>query len=172
MPEVGAQLFREGALRGPAWELIRQQMVPPERPASLEDLREEQAVRDAVTRYYYAWDQGDLDAVVAMFTGDCVLTTERGAVRGPEAVREHYEATFRAAQHRLHYITNQVVRLAAGGREALVTSYHHALLQPTAGPPKAVGGVAADRLVKTEGHWRIAERTASIDVSFELHVTG
>jgi uncharacterized protein (TIGR02246 family) len=172
MTEVGAQLFREGSLDHPGWELIRQQMVPPEREASLEDLREQQAVRDAVTRYYYAWDQGDLDAVVAMFTDDCVLTTDRGTARGREAVREYYETTFQAANHRLHYITNQVVRLADDRREALVTSYHYALLQPTSGPPKAVGGVAADRLVKTEGRWKLAERTASIDVSFELHVTG
>jgi uncharacterized protein (TIGR02246 family) len=172
MTDLGAQLFREGALDGPGWELIRQQMATPERAASLQDLLEDRAIRDAIARYYYAWDQGDLDAMLAMFTDDCVVMAERGPVRGQEAVREHYEATFQATPHRLHYITNQVVRLAADRQEALVTSYHYALLQPTSGPPKAVGGVTADRMAKTGSGWQIAERTASIDVSFELHVTG
>jgi uncharacterized protein (TIGR02246 family) len=171
MTDLGAGLFTEGAHTGPAWELIRQQMVPSER-ASLEDLREELAVRDAATRYYYAWDQGDLDATLAMFTDDCVLTTAHETVQGRAAAREHYVERIRAAPHRFHYITNQVVRLSADRREALVTSYHHAFLDSVSGPAKAVGGVTADQMVKTDSGWKIAARTASIDFSFELRPSG
>jgi uncharacterized protein (TIGR02246 family) len=171
MTGLGTGVFTAGSHTGPPWELIRQQMVPSER-SSLEDLREELDVRDAVTRYYYAWDQGDLDATLAMFTDDCVLETVHGTMQGREAARQHYEERIRAAPHRFHYINNQVVRLSADRREALVTSYHHAILDAVSGPAKAVGGVSADQMVKTEGGWRIAARTASIDFSFDVRPSG
>jgi ketosteroid isomerase-like protein len=170
MTETSTPLFRGASPSGRGWELLRQQLVPRDGDASFEEVREELAVRDAVARYFYAFDQGDLEATMAMFVDEAELESPRGTVRGKEAVRAAYVDMMAAAHHRFHYLSNQVVRLSADLREAVVTSYHYALLAPTAGPPKVLGGIIADRLLKTSGGWRFAHRTTTVELSYDLDV--
>jgi uncharacterized protein (TIGR02246 family) len=171
MSENPSNLFAPSAFTGAAWDHVRDHAASARGEATLEGIREELAVRDAIARYFYAFDGGDLDATMAMFIDDCELINARGTVQGRGAVREAYEAMVQSTPHRLHYNSNQVVRLSADRREAVVTSYHHAIVESADGPPKALGGTIADRLVKTDDGWKFAARFTSADFTVELRAT-
>jgi ketosteroid isomerase-like protein len=51
---------------------------------------------EIIRRCFEAWDQGDMDAVVAAYAGDVevdVSAAMDGTIRGRDAVREYFEST-------------------------------------------------------------------------------
>jgi hypothetical protein len=161
--------FLAGAQTGPGWDAINEQLARPrnQRP-TLDEVREELAVRDMVARYVYTFDQGDLEGVLQFFTDDCVISSPRGSVSGSVENRANYEHLIGDYRHRQHFLTNVVVRLFDGLREGVVTCYHQAVLQPEEGSAGMVGGVLVDRVVKVGGGWKIAARTSTIDLAYEV----
>jgi uncharacterized protein (TIGR02246 family) len=147
-----------------AWKVAGVQLSRPRTEnASLDELREELALRDLIARYAYTWDQGDVDGVMRFFTDDCVMTNPRGTHSGAVAVREIYEQMVQDTPRRRHLFTNVVVRLSDDLAEGWLTAYHYAVLEPRGESPRTVSGLVADHLVKTGEGWKIRARSVSVD---------
>jgi len=153
-----------------AWDLARDQLSRPRSTdASLDELREELAVREALARYTYSFDQGDLDGVLTFFTDDSVVIDRHGKTHtGFDEVRANYKRLIETTHRRFHLWTNVVVRFSEGLREAWQIAYFHAYLEPLGGPPQALGGRAADHMVKRDGQWRMRQRSVSVDLDYAL----
>jgi ketosteroid isomerase-like protein len=81
-------------------ELLRELNALPRWPATasesvrLELAQEESALRAQLATYVYAFDAGDLDAVMSFFADNCLLTNPRGRFVGGDATRANYRELF------------------------------------------------------------------------------
>jgi ketosteroid isomerase-like protein len=167
-------MFLPTAGSGAAWNLAHEQLSRPRSSeASLDELREELALREALARYTYSFDQGELDAVLTFFTDDCVVTDRHGTRHtGTDEVRANYKKLIDTTHRRFHVWSNVVVSLADDLREAWRIAYFYAHLEPLGGQPEVVGGPIADQMVKRGGEWRIRERSVSVDLNYPLNAAG
>jgi uncharacterized protein (TIGR02246 family) len=167
-------LFRPTAGSGAVWDLAREQLSGPRSSdASLDALREELAVREALARYTYSFDSGDLDAVMTFFTDDCAVTDRHGTTHtGTDEVRANYKQMIDTIQRRFHLWSNVVIRLSDDLQDAWRIAYFYAYLAPTSGPPQAVGGPIVDHMVKRDGQWRIRERSVTVDLEHTVDSAG
>jgi ketosteroid isomerase-like protein len=170
MTDTRSSLFLPTAGSGAVWDLAREQLSRPRSTdASLDELRQELAIREALARYTYSFDGGDLDAVMTFFTDDSAVTDRHGTTHtGFDEVRANYQRLIETTHRRFHLWTNVVVRLSDGLREAWRIAYFHAYLEPIGGPPQALGGAVADHMVKRDGEWRMRERSVSVDLDYAL----
>ncbi len=170
MTDIRSSLFLPTAGSGAVWDLARKQLSRPRNTeASLDELREELAVREALARYTYSFDQGDLDAVMTFFTDDCVVTDRHGTIhKGIDEARANYAKLIDTVPRRFHVWSSVVVRLSDGLQDGWRISYFYAYLEPTGEPPEAVGGPVVDRMVKVNGEWRIRERSVTVDLDYAL----
>ena len=116
------------------------------------------AVEDVLLDYCEHVDAGDVDAVIALFTDDAVIDYGYGRhIRGRDALdeffRERLVATYSATSH---HLTN--IRVTVDGDSATTRSYAYAWHARHDGSQAHVWGRYHDRLVRTGGTWRIAER--------------
>src|SRR5215211_6560375 len=104
MTDTRSPVFLPTAGSGAAWDLAREQLSRPRSSdASLDALREELAVREALAQYTYSFDSGDLDAVMTFFTDDCVVTDRHGTTHtGPDEVRANYKRLIGTVDRRFH----------------------------------------------------------------------
>jgi ketosteroid isomerase-like protein len=131
------------------------------------------AVREALARYTYSFDRGDLEAVMTFFTDDCVVTDRHGTRHsGPAEVRANYKRLIDSVKGRFHLWSNVVVCLSDGLREASRIAYFYAHLATAGGPPQALGGPIVDHLVKQDGEWRIRERSVTVDLEHTVDSAG
>jgi 3-phenylpropionate/cinnamic acid dioxygenase small subunit len=120
------------------------------------------AVADVLHRYATALDTRSYEDLRHVFAPDGVA--DYGALGG---VREGADAIIRFCRRALggfaavqHFICNIVI--APDGEHISATSYFlafHVIDGQDGGQPFTVGGVYQDRLVGTDGRWRIAHRT-------------
>jgi uncharacterized protein (TIGR02246 family) len=165
--------FQPDAGASSAWELARAQLARPRaRQPTLDQLREELALRDLIGRYAYTWDQGDLDGLMEFFTEDCVITNPRGTVVGSTAIRANYAEMLRDTPRRQHLFCNVVVRLSDDLREGWLTAYHYAVLEPKQDPSRTVSGLVADNVVKQADEWKIRARSVCIDTMADVVTSG
>jgi uncharacterized protein (TIGR02246 family) len=174
MTDTISPVFLPTAGSGAAWDLAREQVSRPRSSdASLDELREELAVQEALALYTYSFDQGDLEAVLTFFTDDCSVTDRHGNTHtGPDELRANYDQMIRTVHRRFHMWSNVVVRLDDGLQEAWRIAYYYAYLAQIGEPPRAVGGPVADHLLKWNGKWRIRERHVAVDLDHALSSTG
>jgi uncharacterized protein (TIGR02246 family) len=170
MTDTRSPVFLPTAGSGAAWDLTHEQLSRPRsREASLDELREELALREALARYTYSFDQGDLDAVMTFFADDCVVTDRHGTTHtGTDEVRANYKRLIETTHRRFHVWSNVVVRLADDLREARRVAYFYACLAPVGATPQAVGGPLVDHMVKQDGDWKIRERTVGVDLDYAI----
>jgi ketosteroid isomerase-like protein len=170
MTDTCSALFVPTAGSGAAWDLAREQLSRPRSTdASLDELREELAVREALARYTYSFDQGVLDAVMTFFADDCAVTDRHGTTHtGTDEVRANYKKLIETTPRRFHVWSNVVVRLADDPREAWRVAYFYAYLAPIGATPQAVGGPLVDHMVKQDGDWKIRERTVGVDLEYAI----
>jgi hypothetical protein len=173
MADTPSSVFLPTAGTGPAWDFAREQLSRPRsRDASLDELREELAVREALARYTYSFDRGDLDAVMTFFTDDCVVTDRHGTShKGIDEARANYAKLIDTVPRRFHVWSSVVVRLSDGLQDGWRIAYFYAYLEPIGEPPEAVGGPVVDRMVKVNGEWRIRERSVGVDLDHVLNST-
>jgi uncharacterized protein (TIGR02246 family) len=171
MTDTRSSLFLPTAGTGATWDLAREQLSHSRNgDASLDQLREELALREALARYTYAFDQGELDAVMSFFADECAVTDRHGVTHtGTDEVRANYKRLIETTHRRFHVWTNVVVRLSDGLRDAWRIAYFYACLEPRGETAHAVGGPVTDHMVKQDGEWRIRERSVSVDLDYELH---
>jgi uncharacterized protein (TIGR02246 family) len=174
MTDTRSPVFLPTAGAGPTWDLAREQLSHPRSASpSLDELRDELAVREALARYTYSFDRGDLDGVMRFFSDDCTVTDRQGTThRGRDEVRANYKKLIDTADQRFHLWTNVVVRFSYDLREAWRISYFHAYLAHADGAPEVVGGPVVDHMVKQDSEWRIHARSVTVDLDYTLDSVG
>jgi uncharacterized protein (TIGR02246 family) len=132
----------------------------------LQALREELDLRDLLTRYAWALDRRDLEAVMSYFHDDCVVVNPRGSYAGREAIRANYEHLMPRGELLYHLTGNVAVQLL-GEAEATMAAYFFSIVRSD-GADQAVTGTYDDRLVKADGRWQIVERRIAVTFSHTL----
>lgn len=138
--------------------------------ARLSLILEEAAIRAEFTSYAYAYDNHDLDAVLAHFTEDCVIDNPRGQVVGTEAMRANYQVLFGYWKTTRHMWSNVTVRFVdAIPTQAYVAAYHHAALLSD---ERTLAGAGTDirRMAKVGDSWKIVRRWITDDVDYTIDV--
>ena len=131
-------------------------------------LLEESVIRDDFMAYAYAYDNQDMDSVLACFSDDCVIDTPRGQVVGAEAIRANYRVLFGYWNAFRQMWTNISVRvLDAEATQAYIVAYHHALLLSD---ERTLAGSGTDirRLRKQDGRWLIDRRWITDDIDYTI----
>jgi ketosteroid isomerase-like protein len=122
-------------------------------------LHEEAEVIDLFRRYHFHYDAGNVDAVMELFTDDCVVVNPRGTYIGPAAIRSNYEFLTGRRFFIQHFGTNHLVRFEEGMQEAWLGAFYYSIVIYGTGKAFAVGGTYLDRLRKeSDGQWRIFEQ--------------
>jgi len=128
------------------------------------DLIDQLAIRDVISRYAWALDTGDVEALVACFCSDGALVWDAFETldrwQGHTALR-HFACFFRdlpSSAGRQHHVTNTLITPGEDGARA--KSYVAVALRQGDGPHLLhVMGYYEDRFRRERGEWRIAERT-------------
>jgi ketosteroid isomerase-like protein len=130
---------------------------------TLQELSDRLEIDDLLSRYTFAIDERDFDALDDVFTPDATIDyTTSGGIKGsyPEvkAWLAKVLAIFPAGQHMLG---NKRVTID-GDTAASVAHLYNPMRMPGKGgddgPMFYVGGYYKDRLVRTPDGWRIADR--------------
>jgi uncharacterized protein (TIGR02246 family) len=151
------------------WAPFRRLVQQPAPGGSIEQrlqrIEDEQAVRDLVAQYAFSYDSSDVDGVMALFTDDAVLVNARGTFSGRQAIDDNYRWVNAQRTAGFHFITNTIVRVEEGGRQAWLTAYFQSWAVDLAGERRALLGTYAMRLVKRDGAWKIAGCRITSDIS-------
>jgi uncharacterized protein (TIGR02246 family) len=151
------------------WAPFRWLVQQPAAGGSLEQrlqrIEDQQAVHDVLMQYAFSYDSSDVDGVMALFTDDAVLVNARGTFRGRQAIDDNYRWVNAQRRAGFHFITNTLVRIDGGGRQAWLTAYFQSWAVDLAGEQRALLGTYAMRLVKRESAWRIAGCRITSDIS-------
>ncbi len=122
-------------------------------------------IRDVISSYNHAGDRGDLDALVRCFTESGVLDLEgEDHFQGRAAIHERLSSVVTELAGRSerallrHHVSSVKIELT-GADSAIAASYFLVFTE--------VGldhwGRYADRLVRSDGAWRIAHRKVRVD---------
>lgn len=146
--------------------LIRRMPMTP-----LDRLLAEHEIAGVITRYAVANDDGDYDALAALFTDDARFTRPSGGdpIVGRAEIRASYEG--RPPRISRHLITNIVVDIVSASEataRSTIVLYTAPVgaLPAIANKPALLGGFR-DRLIKTGDGWRFAEREGFLDLKLD-----
>lgn len=133
-------------------------------PVDLQQLADKLEIGELVARYNMAVDDGEADALVALFTDDATVTfaPSQGDPRQLRSREEIRSLGERAPGQQVHFCSDAVIEVD-GDRATHVCSL--LVLKPTGeGSAAAVTnrGRYHDELVRTADGWRIASRTARL----------
>jgi len=136
------------------------------------------AIKNLIYQYASHLDDGDLDAVAALFRrGRILARDEAGAtvpIEGAEAVLALYRAFTRIydddqTPHTLHMTTNVAVVPEPGSQRASATSYAVVFQSLADLPLQPIIGVRYyDRFVKDDDGWRFEERRIETRLTGDL----
>jgi 3-phenylpropionate/cinnamic acid dioxygenase small subunit len=122
------------------------------------------AVVDVCTRYAFALDNHDWDALRACFLPDATSVYHGvGPLRGYDAIEGLCRAALTPLDASQHLLGNHLVEV--DGDESRSTCYFHAMHvrgQAADGPQLVVAGRYDDRLVRTGQGWKIAHREQTV----------
>jgi len=126
------------------------------------DAQVDAEVRHLIARYVWALDTGDLPALMRLFTDDCVLQDTSGRRHAGKAASEAYFAMLMRNPEfrgRRHHIDNLVYTRCDPDR-CDVRAYWMVEKWRAATGEKIIDlvGHSADRFVRRDGNWLIAER--------------
>lgn len=128
---------------------------------SLQELSDRAEIQDVITRYAYAIDDRDWDALDTVFTPDAVIDySETGGARGTVAEIKAFLAkampTFSAFQH----LSTTTQLKIDGDRATARTILFNPMVMQHEGQERVffIGLWYKDDLVRTEQGWRIAMR--------------
>ncbi len=128
-------------------------------------------IRDTLARCFFAYDEGDGEAMAACFVddGQIVVTIEgRGQVDeigGRSAIAEFCRKSFAARRAPArHLVTNTFVE-EDGNENAVVVSYHTTVATEADGPRIVQTGWCRDHFLFEENGWRIVQRNSHCDAA-------
>ncbi len=127
-------------------------------------MSDDAAIRNVVARLAQLADEGDLEEYTGLFADDALWEMPGAAIRGREnllagAIERRAAGTVGPGSNTRHVITTQAV--AVDGNEATSDAYWQFWVNTAAEPSVALFGTYRDRLVRTEGGWKLAHRTIS-----------
>ncbi|MGA0839116.1 MAG: nuclear transport factor 2 family protein [Pseudomonadales bacterium] len=138
-------------------------------------MRDDQvAIEQLLNRYCHKLDQGDIDAVVALFADNAVLDPVyegSGLHEGRAAIRAWYQRyganTIAAVRGLRHKISTAMIDV--DGDSATSVCYLDAdSVSKDTGKRSLVGGRYEDRFVRTDAGWRLQHRRILIDYASTL----
>ena len=127
-------------------------------------MSDDAAIRNLVARLAQLADGGELEEYVGLFADDALWEMPGSAVQGREnllagAVERRAAGTVGPGSNTRHVITTQAV--AVDGDEAVSDTYWQFWVNTATEPSVALFGTYRDRLVRTDGGWKLAHRTIS-----------
>jgi ketosteroid isomerase-like protein len=129
-------------------------------PDQLAVLQDKQAITDVVHRYGYALDGRDWALLRTCFTPDVVGHYGGDPLEGYEAIETLCRDTLEPMSVSQHLIGNVLVTVDGDGATSQCYLHAQHVLPDTPGGDQFIfAGRYLDKLVRTSGGWRIAERT-------------
>lgn len=127
-------------------------------------MSDELAIRNVVARVAMLADEGDLEEYVDLFTDNARWDMPGGELQGREnllagAIERRAAGNVGPGSNTRHVITTQSV--VVDGDEAASDAYWQFWVNTAAEPSIALFGTYRDRLVRTDGEWKLAHRTIS-----------
>jgi hypothetical protein len=117
------------------------------------------AIRRVLAAYCHRCDDGELDAVVDLFTADGVFASGAAVAHGHDAIRDFFlERQGRPEQRGRHLTVNSAVDVDVDGAHARVVSDFVFLRHVDGVAVPAIVGRYHDDLVRLDGAWRFARR--------------
>ena len=117
------------------------------------------AILDLMARYAWAIDTGDVEAYVACFTADAVLSMRGVANQGHEAIRTYVTGVVSRAEFPGRQHHHNEVLIEGDSENCSVKSYSTISQRFEDGESRIVfSGLYRDVVVKQEGRWLFAER--------------
>lgn len=127
------------------------------------EIAERLAIAEVLARYCRGIDRCDADLLAAVFTPDARIDYGDGA-KSPDETIPGLMAGLGAMRLTQHNISNTILRITGTTAKAETNCVAlHLIPAPDGEIELVVGGRYLDRLVKTDGAWRIAERLYVMD---------
>ncbi|MCY3634314.1 MAG: nuclear transport factor 2 family protein [bacterium] len=127
-------------------------------------MSDDAAVRNVVARLAMLSDVGDLEEYVDLFTDDARWEMPGGELQGRDnllagAIERRAAGTVGPGSNTRHVIATQSV--VVDGEEAESDAYWQFWVNTASEPSVALFGTYRDRLVRTDGGWKLAHRVIS-----------
>lgn len=127
-------------------------------------MSDELAIRNLVARLAMLADDGDLGEYAGLFADDALWEMPGNSIQGRDnllagAIERRSAGTVGPGSDTRHVITTQAV--AVDGDEAISDAYWQFWVNTATEPSIALFGTYRDRLVRTDGGWKLAHRTIS-----------
>jgi ketosteroid isomerase-like protein len=117
------------------------------------------AIQELRARYTHHYDDGDLEAFVALFAEDGVLQLgPAGYARGHDELRAALAGPMAAAEFACHFTTDEITEFTGPDRARGTCRF---ALHYGRAPDIQGAGTYHDEYVRTGGGWRFASRTIS-----------
>jgi uncharacterized protein (TIGR02246 family) len=137
------------------------------------ELQDRAAIHDLFTHYCCALDNGEVETVVACFTGDAILKSPVIDLAGHEAIRAfagRFAAQRAAGTQFRHMVTN--IAATVDGDRATATAYLLVLISRDGVHRTLPPGRYDCELVKRGGAWLFSRRTVFHDHEYVLEGIG
>lgn len=122
-------------------------------------------IENVINRYAWAADEGDLDALAGLLTGDARIEIPGQGVSvgpGPEAILEFFTKSIAARRERgqrsRHLISNIIVEATGDGTATARSYVAFVVTNPDGAAVLDATATYEDRLVEVDGGWRFIER--------------
>jgi ketosteroid isomerase-like protein len=145
-----------GLLAFHAWLAMRERPTEQALAKRVARLEAELEVRDLLNRYAYCYDAKDIDALMSIYSEDCVLVNHRGTYNGRAAIRANYSAAMDASQLSFHNLTNLQIGISPDLGEAWATGYLYTV-SVTEDGPWAAAATCVFHLQRREGRYVAVE---------------
>ena len=131
-----------------------------------------EAIRSLINEYAELIDDGELDAVAALFTHGTWSSPGRGTpLRGADQVRRAYDGVilYDGSPSTKHVISNVTIQVGDDGTAATARSYFTVLqARPDLPLQPILAGRYHDRFERAHGRWRFADRQIIPDLIGDL----
>ncbi|MDE0117439.1 MAG: nuclear transport factor 2 family protein [bacterium] len=129
-------------------------------------MSDDAAIRNVVARLAQLADEGDLEEYAGLFADDARWEMPESSIQGREnllagAIERRAAGTVGPGSNTRHVVTTQAVTVT--GDEAASDSYWQFWVNTASEPSVALFGTYRDRLVRTDGGWKLAHRVISFD---------
>ncbi|HEY4269112.1 MAG TPA: nuclear transport factor 2 family protein [Galbitalea sp.] len=133
---------------------------PTERDASLEArvarIEARHEIQRVLNLYAYAYDAGDIERMMTIYSADCVLVNGGGTFEGLDAIRSNYEQAILERGLAFHHLSDPEIAIDDEIESAWATGYLHNLAVRDGNP----GGTMAScvfHLRSIDGAWKVVE---------------
>jgi ketosteroid isomerase-like protein len=107
-------------------------------------------------QYAYAYDDGDIEAMMEIYSDDCVIINHRGTFAGTESIRSNYEEAISARGYAFHHLADVEISTSEDISEGWATGYLHNLAVRDGN----AGGTMASCIFhvrRFEDRWKVVE---------------